>query len=67
MTVFALLSELPRLSPTDLDRVTHVILDDGTWPDARITAYIALWSHHWPDPLPHPEPEDWSRFDGELL
>ena len=64
MTTFALLSELPRLTPDAIASVDHIICDDGDWSPEEITAYINNWRGH---SIIHAEPDDWTRKDGGLL
>ena len=63
MTTFALLSELHRLKPDQIALVDHIIADDGDWSEEQISHYINRWHGH--NVLP--DPEDWARYDGELL
>lgn len=63
--VFALASDIPRLTAAQWAIVNHIIIDDGTWPETRISDYIANWLGTHPDH--NPLVEDWSRKDQELL
>lgn len=54
---FALLSELPRLTPAQRTAATHIICDDGEWSEDRIATYIDQWmatACETPD-------DDWTR------
>lgn len=61
MTTFALASELDRLTRAQRQQVTHIIADDGEWTEAQISAHINQYSAAYPDPLPEPFPDDWTK------
>lgn len=64
MPTFALASELHRLSPDAIDRVDHIIADDGDWTPEQIRHYIANWHGIT---VVEPATDDWTRYDGALL
>jgi len=43
MPRFALLSDLPHLSPDAIAQIDHIIADDGDWTPEQIAHYIAQW------------------------
>lgn len=64
MPHIALASELHRLSPDQIARVDHIILDDGDWSPEQIAHYIAQWYGLC---VVQPAIDDWSQYNGPLL
>lgn len=56
--MIALASEIDRLSPEDRAKVRWIIIDDGTWTEAQIEAYIET---HFGSAEPTIHVEDWSK------